>query len=114
MGIKILSLSKNEDFKKILSGKKINNHYSTIFFKKLANKNNNKLNLSIITKRKLGKAVQRNKIKRRLKNIMHQALKTIKLNSEYSYLFIAKKNVFLDDYKVIKENIFKELSRIKK
>ena len=30
MGIKILSLSKNEDFKKILSGKKINNHYSTI------------------------------------------------------------------------------------
>ena len=66
MGIKILSLSKNEDFKKILSGKKINNYYSTIFFKKLSNKNNNRLNLSIITKRKLGKAVQRNKIKRRL------------------------------------------------
>ena len=33
MGIKILSLSKNEDFKKILSGKKINNYYSTIFLK---------------------------------------------------------------------------------
>ena len=53
MGIKILSLSKNEDFKKILSGKKINNYYSTIFFKKLTNKNNNRLNLSIITKKRV-------------------------------------------------------------
>ena len=74
MGIKILSLSKNEDFKKILSGKKINNYYSTIFLKKLSNKNNNRLNLSIITKKKLGKAVQRNKIKRRLKNIINLSL----------------------------------------
>ena len=114
MKSQIVSLSKNEDFKKILGGNRISNKYVTIFFKKLSVQDNKLLNISFVTKKKIGNAIIRNKIKRRLKNIMHQALKTIKLNSEYSYLFIAKKNVFLDDYKVIKENIFKELSRIKK
>ena len=37
---KIVSLSKNEDFKSILGGKKISNKYLTIFFKKLSDKNN--------------------------------------------------------------------------
>ena len=114
MKSQIVSLSKNEDFKKILGGNRISNKYVTIFFKKLSVQDNKFLNISFVAKKKIGNAIIRNKIKRRLKNIMHQALKTIKLNSEYSYLFIAKKNVFLDDYKVIKENIFKELSRIKK
>ena len=52
MKSKIVSLSKNEDFKSILSGKKISNKYLTIFFKKLTDKNSNKLNISIITKKK--------------------------------------------------------------
>ena len=112
MGIKILSLSKNEDFKKILSGKKINNHYSTIFFKKLTNKNNNRLNLSIITKRKLGRAVQRNKIKRRLKNIINYILKSIKINLKYSYLIIAKKNVLDSKYSDIKETMIVGFKKI--
>ena len=64
---KILSLSNNEDFKSILNGKKVTNKYLTIFFKKLSDKNKKKLNLSIITKKKIGNAVLRNKIKRRLK-----------------------------------------------
>ena len=59
MGIKILSLSKNEDFKKILSGRKINNYYSTIFYKKISSEQHNILSLSIVVKKKLGKAVQR-------------------------------------------------------
>ena len=112
MGIKILSLSKNEDFKKILSGKKLNNYYSTIFFKKLSNKNNNRLNLSIITKRKLGKAVQRNKIKRRLKNIVNNILKSIKINLKYSYLIIAKKNVLDSKYNDIRETILLDFKKI--
>ena len=112
MGIKILSLSKNEDFKKILSGKKINNYYSTIFFKKLTNKNSNRLNLSIITKRKLGRAFQRNKIKRRLKNIINYILKTTKINLKYSYLIIAKKNVLDSKYSEIKETMLVDFKKI--
>ena len=52
MSIKISSLKKNEDFKSLLSGRKINNKYLTIFFKKLSNKNNKKLNISFVTKKK--------------------------------------------------------------
>ena len=48
----IVSLSKNEDFKSILGGKKISNKYLTIFFKKLSDKNNKKLNISFIIKKK--------------------------------------------------------------
>ena len=112
MGIKILSFSKNEDFKKILSGKKINNYYSTIFFKRLLYKNNNALNISIIKKRKLGKAVQRNKIKRRLKNIINYILKSIKINLKYSYLIIAKKNVLDSKYSDIKETMLLDFKKI--
>ena len=112
MGIKILSLSKNEDFKKVLSGKKINNYYSTIFFKKLTNKSDNRLNLSIITKKKLGRAVQRNKIKRRLKNIINYILKSIKINLKYSYLIIAKKNVLDSKYSNIKETMLVDFKKI--
>jgi len=50
---KILSLSKNEDFKSIITGRKVSNKYLTIFFKKLSNKNNKNLNISFIAQKKL-------------------------------------------------------------
>ena len=52
MKSKLESLSKSKDFKFILSGKKISNKYLTIFFKKLSNKNNDKLNISFVVKKK--------------------------------------------------------------
>ena len=113
MNYKIASLTKNEDFKSLIKGKKINNKYLTIFFKKLSDKNTNKLNISFVTKRKIGKAVIRNKIKRRLKNLMNEAVKKIDINLNYSYLFIAKKNVFDDDYTIIKKKILEDLKKIK-
>ena len=113
MKSQIVSLSKNEDFKKILGGNRISNKYVTIFFKKLSYKNSKFLNISFVTKKKIGNAIVRNKIKRRLRNIMREALKTIKIKSQYSYLFIAKKNVFHDDYKIIKNNILKDLRDLK-
>ena len=113
MSIKIASLSKNEDFKKILEGKKINNKYLTIFFRKINFNKKKNLEISFITKRKLGNAVIRNKIKRRLRNIMSDALKNIKINNEYSYLFIAKKNVFDEKYIYVKEQVFKDLKKIR-
>ena len=48
----ISSLSKNEDFKSLLQGKKKSNKYLTIFFKKLSGKNNKKINISFVTKKK--------------------------------------------------------------
>lgn len=109
----LVSLKKNEDFKSLLSGKKVSNKYSTIFFKRLSNKDTKKLNLSIVTKKKIGNAVIRNKIKRRLKNIMNLAIKKININYNYSYLLIAKKTVLEDEYNNIKQTIFTDFQRIK-
>ena len=109
----ISSLSKNEDFKKILNGSKISNKYTIIFYRKIPLQRSGCLNLSIIVKKKLGSAVLRNKIKRRLRNIVNHASKNININLKYSYLFIAKKNVFDDDYNIIKEYIFNDLKKIK-
>jgi ribonuclease P protein component len=113
MKIKISSLSKNEDFKSIITGRKINNKYLTIFFKKLSDKNDKKLNISFVAQKKIGNAVKRNKIKRRLRNIMNDAIKKIKLNFQYSYLLIAKKNVLEDKYENIKKTLFIDFEKIK-
>ena len=112
MKSKILALSKNEEFKNLLKKKKISNKYVTIFFGKLKNKNNKKLNISFVTKRKLGNAVKRNKIKRRLKNIINYIEKKIDMKFNYSYLVIAKPTMLDNEYTNIKETLFKEFKKI--
>ena len=114
MKSKILALSKNDEFKNLLKKKKISNKYATIFFGSLDNKNNKKLNISFVTKKKIGNAVKRNKIKRRLRNMMNDAFKKISINSHYSYLVIAKPTMLNNEFKLIKETLFQEFSKIKK
>ena len=113
MKSKIVTLSKNEDFKSILSGKKISNKYLTVFFKKLSDKDYKKLNISFVTKKKIGNAVKRNKIKRRLRNIMNDVAKKIDLNLKYCYLLIAKISVLNEPYENIKQTLFTDFEKIK-
>ena len=113
MKTKLISLSKNEDFKSILGGKKISNKYLTIFFKSISNKNYHKLNISFVAKKKIGNAVKRNKIKRRLRNIMNDATKKININLKYCYLLIAKISVLNEPYENIKQTLFSDLKKIK-
>ena len=112
MSSKISSLKRSEDFKNLLSGKRVSNKYLTIFFKSISLKSNKNLNISFVTKKKIGNAVKRNKIKRRLRNVMQDALKKLDLNLNYSYLFIAKVTVLEDEYNEIKKTIFKDLVKI--
>jgi len=113
MKSKIIALSKNEEFKNLLQQKKISNKYASIFFGILKNKNNDKLNISFVTKKKIGNAVKRNKIKRRLRNIINDAAKKISIKFEYSYLVIAKPTMLNNDYTNIKETLFQSLKKIK-
>ena len=113
MKSKILALSKNEEFKQLLQKKKVSNKYVTIFFGQINNRNNKKINISFVVKKKLGNAVKRNKIKRRLRNIMNDAYKKISIKLEYSYLVIAKPTMLNNEFKDIKENLFKEFKKIK-
>ena len=105
MKSKILALSKNEEFKKLLQQKKVSNKYITIFFGYLNNKNKNRLNISFVTKKKIGNAVKRNKIKRRLRSIVNDATKKISIKFNYSYLVIAKPTMLNNDYTNIKKTI---------
>ena len=66
-----------------------------------------------MTKKKIGNAVKRNKIKRRLKNIMNEAVKKISINFTYSYLIIAKSTMLNDNYTDIKEVLFESFKKIK-
>ena len=113
MRSKIVALSKNEEFKTLLKKKKISNKYVTIFFGILNNKNNNKLNISFVAKKKIGNAVKRNKIKRRLRNIMNDAIKKISIKLHYSYLVIAKPTVLNNEFNNIKGSLFQDFKKIK-
>jgi ribonuclease P protein component len=112
MKSKILALSKNDEFKNLLKQKKISNKYVTIFFGQLNNKDQTKLNISFVTKKKIGNAVIRNKIKRRLRNIANEAVKKLSLKFNYSYLVIAKPTMLNNEYTIIKETLFRDLERI--
>ena len=112
MKSKILALSKNEEFKNLLKQKKISNKYATIFFGNLADKVIKKLNISFVVKKKVGNAVKRNKIKRRLRNIVNEAVKKKSVKFNYSYLVIAKSTMLNNEYKNIKETLFQDLDKI--
>ena len=113
MKSKIVALSKNEDFKTLLKKKKVSNRYVTIFFGNIDKKNNQKLNISFVAKKKIGNAVKRNKIKRRLRNIINDAIKKISIKFNYSYLVIAKPTMLNNDFKIIKDTLFQEFEKIK-
>ena len=113
MRSKIVALSNNDDFKVLLKKKKISNKYVTIFFGNLSNNNIKKMNISFVTKKKIGNAVKRNKIKRRLRNIIDHAIKNLIIKLDYSYLVIAKPTMLNNDFINIKETLFKDLKKIK-
>ena len=113
MKSKIIALSKNEEFKTLLKKKKISNKYVNIFFGNLQNKNHKKLNISFVTKKKIGNAVKRNKIKRRLRNILDDATKKISIKLNYSYLVIAKPTMLNNEFNNIKKTLFQEFEKIK-
>ena len=113
MKSKILALSKNGEFKSLLKKRKISNKYVTIFFGKLPHKDNKKLNIIFSVKKKIGNAVKRNKIKRRLRSIVNDAVKIISINFDFSILVLAKESMLNNEYKNIKETLFQDLKKIK-
>tara|TARA_Y100000768_G_C23726160_1_gene562629 strand:- start:267 stop:608 length:342 start_codon:yes stop_codon:yes gene_type:complete len=113
MKSKIVALSKNKEFKSLLKKKKVTNKYVIIFFGRLNQKNNKKLNISFSVKKKIGNAVKRNKIKRRLRNIMNEAVKKISIKFDYSFLVIAKPTMLNNEFKNIKETLFQEFKKIR-
>ena len=71
------------------------------------------MNISFVVKKKIGNAVKRNKIKRRLRNIIDHAIKNLIIKLDYSYLVIAKPTMLNNEFNNIKQTLFQEFERIK-
>ena len=98
--IKFKSLNQSKDFLKVLKKNKLNNRYFTIYFDKKLKKEINKcLNISFVMKKKIGNAVIRNKIKRKLKYAVQKILKEKQLiDLNYTYVIFGKNNVYKDKF----------------
>ena len=112
--IKLKSLKSDFQFKRLLGQKKIHTNYFSVYFgKNLMKENNNKLNISFIIKKKLGNAVVRNKIKRRLRSAVQKNLKSKKfIDINYSYIIFGKSKAFSEKYTIIADELDKIFFRI--
>ena len=97
--IKFKSLNQNKEFLKILKKKKLNTKYFTIYFDRNSKKFNKHLNISFVMKKKVGNAVIRNKIKRKLKYAVQKISKENQLiDLNYTYIIFGKNNVYKDKF----------------
>ncbi len=113
--IKFKSLNRSKDFIKILKKKKLNTKYFTIYFDKNLKNLNKQLNISFVMKKKIGNAVARNTIKRRLKYAVQkisQENELIDLN--YTYVIFGKNNVYKDKFKNVLDEVSETFKKIKK
>jgi len=116
--IRFKSLNRNKDFLKILNKKKINAKYFTIYFDKnsdnVKKKLINYLNISFVMRKKIGNAVIRNKIKRKLKFAVQKTLKDKQLiDLNYTYIIFGKNNVYKDKFNLVLDEIDKTFKKIK-
>ena len=112
--IKFKSLNRSKDFLKILKKKKINTKYYTIYFDKNSENPNKYLNISFVMKKKIGNAVTRNKIKRKLKYAIQKISRKSKLiDTNYTYVIFGKNNVYKDKFSLILKEVSETFKKIK-
>ena len=115
--VKLESLKKSNQFKKVLKEKKIHTEYYSIFAAKNFVKPKLKTNLliSFIMKKKIGNAVKRNKIRRKLKAIVHKLLKKRgAINKDYTYIVFGKSNAYAQKQNMLLSLMEKSFSKLKK
>ena len=115
--VKLESLKKSNQFKKTLKEKKIHTDYFSIFATKNFFKPKYKSNLliSFVMKKKIGNAVKRNKIRRKLKAIVLKLLKKKgAINKDYTYIVFGKSNAYAQKQDVLLPLMEKSFSKLKK
>ena len=112
--IKFKSLNRSKDFVKILKKKKLDTKYFTIFFDKNLKSINKYLNISFIMKKRVGNAVIRNRIKRKLKYAVQKISKENKLiDLNYTYVIFGKNNVYKDKFADVFGKVNETFKKIK-
>ncbi len=115
--VKLESLKKSNQFKKVLKEKKVHSEYFSLFaaknFYKPKSKNN--LLISFVIKKKIGNAVKRNKIRRKLKAIIQKLLKKRgAINRDYTYIVFGKSNTYTEKQSVLMPAMIKCFKKLSK
>ena len=116
--VKLESLKKSNQFRKALKEKKkfIQTTFPFLqpknFFKP---KHKANLLISFVMKKKIGNAVKRNKIRRKLKAIVQKLLKKRgAINKDYTYIVFGKSNAYAQKQDVLLPLMEKSFSKLKK
>ena len=115
--VRLESLKKSSQFRKALKEKKIHTEYFSIFASKNFFKPKYKSNLliSFVMKKKIGNAVKRNKIRRKLKaNVQKLLKKKGAINRDYTYIVFGKSNAYAQKQDVLLQLMEKSFSKLKK
>ena len=115
--VKLESLKKSNQFRKALKEKKFHTEYYSIFAAKNFFKPNHKSNLliSFVMKKKIGNAVKRNKIRRKLKaNVQKLLKKKGAINKDYTYIVFGKSNAYVQKQNVLLQLMERSFSKLKK
>ena len=117
--IKFRSLNQNKEFLKLLKKKRINSKYFTVYFdknsKNLKNDFNKYLNISFVMKKKIGNAVTRNKVKRKLKYAVQKISKEKRIiDLNYTYVIFGKNNVYKDKFSLVLNEVNEMFKKINK
>ena len=108
---KLESLKKSSDFAKVLKHRVVSGDCYTIYrVKNFINKNkgSKKLYISFVMRKKIGNAVKRNRIKRKLKSVVQKLLKiNSAINSNYTYIIFGKTKV----YEKHNEELFEKMKK---
>ena len=117
--IKFKSLNQNKQFLEILNKKKLSTKYFTVYFGKnldlYKNQVNKYLNITFVMKKKIGNAVVRNKVKRKLRSAVQKISKKKQLiDLNYTYIIFGKNNVYKDKFSYILDEVDNTFKKIKK
>ena len=110
------SLKKSDHFRLVLKGRKLHTDFFSIYAKKIFTKSKKKdsLNISLVMKKKLGTAVKRNRIKRKLKAIVINLAKIkCAINHDYTYIVFGKSNAYTEKQSVLMPEMIKCFKKIK-
>ena len=115
--VKLESLKKSNQFRKVLKERKIHTEYFSIFAAKNFFKPKYKSNIliSFVMKKKIGNAVKRNKIRRKLKaNVQKLLKKKGAINRDYTYIVFGKSNAYAQKQNVLLPLMERSFSKLKK
>ena len=115
--VKLESLKKSNQFRKALKEKKIHTDYFSIFATKnfFLPKHKANLLISFVMKKKIGNAVKRNKIRRKLKaNVQKLLKKKGAINRDYTYIVFGKSNAYAQKQNVLLPIMEKSFNKLNK